>query len=198
MTDMELNDQFDESGLLISLQKGDRKAFEKLYFFYSKRLYGNILRMVKSTEAAEEILQELFQRVWERRKTIDATKSFKSYLFTIAKHLVYDFLHLQVKRRNLEAYLIETSSASYRHIDHEIAFKEAHAIIAKGIRRLPPQRRHVYVLCKIQGKSYEDVSRILGISTSTISDHIVKATKSIRFFYLSEQVCLLVCMLCLC
>src|SRR5690606_27031266 len=104
-----------------------------LYFFYSKKLYGNILKMVKSTEVAEEILQELFQRVWERRETLDATKSFKSYLFTIAKHLVYDFLHSQVKQRNLEAYLLKMSTASYPHIDHEIAFKEANSIIAKGI-----------------------------------------------------------------
>ncbi len=188
---MGVNNQFDEAGLLILLQKGDIKAFEKLYFFYSRKLYGNILKMVKSTEIAEEILQELFQRVWERRKNIDTTKSFKSYLFTIARHLVYDFLHLQVKQRGLEAHLVETSTSSYQHIDNEIEFKETNSIIANGIRRLPPQRRHVYVLCKIQGKSYEDVSRILGISTSTISDHIVKATKFIRSYYLSEQTCIL-------
>lgn len=192
MTNMEVNNPFDESRLLISLQKGDKKAFEKLYFFYSKKLYISIFKMVKSTEIAKEILQELFQRVWERHKTIDPTKSFKSYLFTIARHLVYDFLHSQVRQRGLETYLIEKSTSSYRHVDDEIAFKETHAIIASGIRQLPPQRRHVYVLCKIQGKSYEDVSRILGISTSTISDHIVKATKFIKSYYLSEHICLLI------
>ncbi len=184
---MTINDRLDETGLLISLRKGDAKAFEKLYFSYSKRLYGNILRMVKSSDVAEEILQELFQRVWERRETIDVSKSFKSYLFTIAKHLVYDFFHSQTKQRHVEAYLIEASTASYEHIDEEIALKETHSIIANGILQLPPQRRLVYKLCKIEGKSYEDVSDILGISTSTISDHIVKATKSLKAYYLSKH-----------
>jgi len=193
---MGVNNQFDESGLLISLQRGDIKAFEKLYFFYSRKLYRNILKVVKSPDIAEEILQELFQRVWEKRENIDATKSFKSYLFTIAKHLVYDFLHLKVKQRGMEAYLTEKSTAFYRHIDDEIAFKETNAIITKGIHQLPPQRRLVYRLCKIEGKSYEDVSRILGISTSTISDHIVKATKSLKTYYLSEQAYIFALMLC--
>ncbi|WP_257670388.1 RNA polymerase sigma factor [Parapedobacter tibetensis] len=184
---MAINDQLNESRLLISLQKGDAKAFEKLYFFYGKRLYGNVLKMVKSTDVTEEIIQELFQRIWERRETIDVTKSFKSYLFTIAKHLVYDFFHSQTKQRDIESYLIKESTSSYQHIDEEIAFKETHAILTNGILRLPPQRRLIYKLCKIEGKSYEDVSHMLGISTSTISDHIVKATKSLKAYYLSEH-----------
>ncbi len=193
---MGVNDQFDEPRLLISLQKGNIEAFEKLYYLYVKKLYGNILRMVKSTEAAEEILQELFQRVWERRETLDANKSFKSYLFTIARHLIYDFLHVQARQRGIEAHLVEKSTSLYQPIDDEMAFKETRALIAKGIRQLPPQRRRVYVLCKIKGKSYEDVSRILGISTSTISDHIVKATKSLKSLYLSEQAFLLALAIC--
>lgn len=184
---MHINDPHHESELLISLKKGDVSAFEKLYYIYSKRLYGNILKMVKSSDVAEEILQDLFQRVWEKRETIDLSKAFKSYLFTIAKHLVYDFFHLQTRQRNIEAYLIEKSTASYMHIDEEMAFKETHAIITNGILQLPPQRRLVYTLCKIEGKSYEDVSQTLGISISTISDHIVKATKSLKAYYRSEH-----------
>ncbi|MFC3198921.1 RNA polymerase sigma factor [Parapedobacter deserti] len=184
---MPVKTPFDEPSLLVSLQKGDVNAFERLYFFYSRRLWGNILKMVKSTDTTEEILQELFQRVWEKRESIDVTKSFKSYLFTIAKHLVYDFFHVQSKQRHLEHYLIESSTANYQHVDEEMAFKETQAIITNGIHQLPPQRRLVYLLCKIEGKSYEDVSRILGISVATISDHIVKANKSLKAHYLSEQ-----------
>ena len=184
---MQIDDQLHEAKLLLALKEGDVNAFEKLYFFYSKRLYGNILNMVKSTDVTEEILQDLFQRVWEKRETIDPSKAFKSYLFTIAKHLVYDFFHLQTRQRNVEAYLIERSTASYMHIDEEMALKETHTIITNGILQLPPQRRLVYTLCKIEGKSYEDVSQTLGISISTISDHIVKATKSLKAYYRSEH-----------
>ncbi|MFB2120942.1 RNA polymerase sigma factor [Parapedobacter sp. 2B3] len=176
-------DQLRERRLLMQLREGNVKAFEQLYFAYSKRLYGNIWKMVKSAEVAEEILQEVFQRVWERRTRIDVDKSFKSFLFTIAKHLVCDFFYQQTKRRDIEAYLVVTSSELYQHIDEELAYKESESILSKAIDQLPLQRRKVYTLCKIEGKSYEEAGKILGISTSTISDHIVKATKSLKLHY---------------
>ncbi len=177
------DDQLKEKRLLIQLRQGNVKAFEQLYFAYSKRLYGNILKMVKSTAVAEEILQEVFQRIWERRTNIDIGKSFKSFLFTIAKHLVCDFFYQQTKRRDVEAYLIGTSSELYQHIDEDLACKESETILSEAIDRLPLQRKKVYTLCKIEGRSYEEVGKILGISTSTISDHIVKATKSLKLHY---------------
>lgn len=172
------DDQLREKRLLIQLREGDVRAFEQLYFAYSKRLYGNILKMVKSAEMAEEILQEVFQRIWERRTSIDVDKSFKSFLFTIAKHLVCDFFYQQTKRRDIEAHLVIMSTELYQHIDEELDYKESETILSDAIAQLPPQRKMVYTLCKIEGKSYEEVGKILGISTSTISDHIVKATKS--------------------
>lgn len=184
---MDRDDQLREKRLLIQLREGDVKAFEQLYFAYSKRLYGNILKMVKSAEMAEEILQEVFQRIWERRASIDVDKSFKSFLFTIAKHLVCDFFYQQTKRRDIEAHLIIMSTELYQHIDEALDYKESETILSDAIAQLPPQRKMVYTLCKIEGKSYEEVGKILGISTSTISDHIVKATKSLKLRYMEAH-----------
>lgn len=184
---MDRDDQLRERRLLIQLREGEVKAFEQLYFVYSKRLYGNILKMVKSEEMAEEILQEVFQRIWERRTSIDGDKSFKSFLFTIAKNLVYDFFYQQTKRREIEAHLIIMSTELYQHIDEELNYKESETILSDAIAQLPPQRKMVYTLCKIEGKSYEEVGKILGISTSTISDHIVKATKSLKLRYMEAH-----------
>lgn len=193
---MSTNGEADEHELLLLMQKGDEKAFEALYFTYSKKLYGNILRMVKFPEIAEEILQEIFQRVWERRESLDAAQSFSAYLFTIAKHLVYDFFHRKTRQRHIEDYLIAVSSERYNNIDEDMALKEANAILEQAIHKLPPRRKRIYTLCKIEGKSYEEVSRLLGISPSTISDHIVKATKSIKAHYLTEKIISLLIVLC--
>lgn len=169
-----------EKQLVFLLKKGDEKAFESLYYMYSKAIYGNILRFVKSPAIAEELLQDLFQRVWEKHRSIDPKKSFKSFLFTIAKHLVYDFFRREVKRRDMEAYLIAVSSTSYNHITDTLATKETGWQLEHALDQLPPKRKLIFTLCKIEGKSYEEVSRLLGISTATISDHIVKATKSVK------------------
>src|SRR5690606_27766420 len=151
------------------------------------RLYAKVMKMVKLPEIAEELTQETFLSVWEFRHALESDKSFNAYIFTIARNLVYRFFNEQVRERGLEAALIARSTELYHPLDELIEFNESSQIIAKAIQTLPLQRRNVYTLCKIEGKSYQEVSKLLGISTSTISDHIVKATKFLRAYYLAEQ-----------
>jgi len=82
----------EEVQLLIALKSGDRSAFEKIYRGYSPRIFLNILKMVKSAEDAQEILQDVFVKVWEKRELIDPEQSFKSYLFQISRFTVYNFI----------------------------------------------------------------------------------------------------------
>ena len=177
-----------EKELLLLVREGDVKAFEDIYIKYSPRLYGNILKLVKSPGVAEELLQDVFQRVWEYRKNIDVHNSFKAYVFTIAKNLVCDYFNKALRRRIVERYLCAMEEGAIAKFQPQLEEKETQQLLEKAVRRLPPQRQLVYTLCKIEGKSYEDVSRTLGISVSTISDHIVKATKSIKAYYLSKDI----------
>lgn len=180
-----------EKELLSQVREGDVKAFEHIYNVYAGKLYGSIVRMVKSGAIAEEILQDIFQRIWEHRAGIDLSKSFKSYLFTIARNLVYDYFNHTSRDKLVEQYLSdkEKSSAGFMH---QLEQKESELLLERAVHQLPPQRKLVYTLCKIEGRSYEDVSKVLGISVSTISDHIVKATKSIKAYYLSRALLLLI------
>ncbi|MFT3705670.1 MAG: sigma-70 family RNA polymerase sigma factor [Agriterribacter sp.] len=176
-----------EIKLLSQVREGDVKAFECVYNMYSGRLYGNILKLVKSPLIAEELLQDIFQRVWEHRKNIDTTRSFKSYLFTIAKNLVCDYFNNASRQRLVDRYLQVQEEKQLMRVEHVLEEKESELILRNAVRQLPPQRKLVYTLCKIEGKSYEDVSKALNISVSTISDHIVKASKSIKAYYLSKD-----------
>lgn len=176
-----------DNELLINLQGGDEWAFDQLYKLYSKRIYGNIYKMVKSQEIAEELLQDVFQKVWDRKTTLNPEKSFRSYLFTISKHIVYDFLNKETRRQEIYQHLITVSSELYSHVEEDLYLKENSTIIKNAIEQLPPQRKLVFTMCKIEGKTYEEISNILGISTSTINDHIVKATKFIKGRYNAEQ-----------
>lgn len=175
-----------EKELLSQVREGDVKAFEYIYNNYSARLYGSIIKIVKSPTVAEELLQETFQRIWEHRRTIDNNRSFKSYVFTIARNLVYDYFNKASRQKLLERYLQSKEENAVVGFSHQLEEKESELLLENAVHQLPPQRKLVYTLCKIEGKSYEDVSKTLGISVSTISDHIVKATKSIRAYYLSR------------
>jgi len=86
-----LNSTQQEKDLLIELIYGNELAFEKIYRLYSPRLFGKLLKLVKSESQAQEILQDVFLKLWEHRKSIDPEKSFRSFLFKIAENKVYDF-----------------------------------------------------------------------------------------------------------
>lgn len=181
--------QYNENELLQQLRLGSDLAFEKIYKQYSTRLYGNLLKLVKSDAEAQEILQDVFLKIWKNRQGINIEKSFHSYLFKIAENNVYDFFRKAARDKKREAHLIAVAATGYVHFEETFLSKENTAILEKAIESLPPQRQQIFRLCKLEDKSYKEVSELLGISVSTISDHIVKATKTIRaYFKNNEQV----------
>jgi RNA polymerase sigma-70 factor (family 1) len=178
-----LNVSQQEKDILLELRKGNEQAFEKIYRVYRPRLFGKLMKLVKSQSYAEEILQAVFVKLWEHRKSIDPEKSFRSFLFKIAENSVYDFFRKAARNKHMASHLIALSAAVDDSINVVTSNDEQLEILNKAIEALPPQRKQVFRLCKLEGKSYKEVSEDLGISVSTISDHIVKATKSIRDYF---------------
>jgi RNA polymerase sigma-70 factor (family 1) len=173
-----------EKELVKLLKIGNSRAFEQLYHNYKVRIYGNLFKMVKNNEAAEELLQELFVKIWIGKEKLDPEQSFRSYLFKIAENLVYDFFRKAALNKKMEAYLVSVSTNPASPIEQHIYYKEGNYVLAKAIEQLPPKRKQVYILCKIEGKSYEEVSRLLGVSISTVNEHIVKASRVVRKYFL--------------
>jgi RNA polymerase sigma-70 factor (family 1) len=173
---------------LNGLQQGDQESFGRLYQLYSERLFVNLLKLVKHPETAEEILHDIFIQVWEKRNTIEIHTSIRAYLFRIGENKVYDFYRKVRRDKLLYAHVKAAASEQYTHIEESLLFRENEQLLQAAVAALPPQRRQVFELCKLQGKTYEQVSNLLGISTSTVNDHIVKATRSIRqYFYARDN-----------
>lgn len=182
-TDYTLLSSEQEKDIVSELREGNEHAFEKIYHLYSPRLYGKLVKLVKSDSHAQEILQDVFLKLWEYKKSIDPEKSFRSFLFKIAENKVYDFFRKAARDKTLELELIASCSANFNMIEEYTPVEENLIILQKAIEMLPPQRQQVFRLCKLEGKSYKEVSELLGISVSTISDHIVKGTKFIRDYF---------------
>lgn len=169
-----------EKELVILLTKDSEAAFEKLYNLYSGRLFGYLFKFVKSENFAREILQNSFVKIWNSRHHIDPEQSFSAYLFRIAENLIYDFFRKAARDKKLQKELIGISAVQYNYVEDALCSKENARLLQHVIDALPPKRRQVFQLIKIEERSYEEVSGLLNISTSTISDHIVKATKFVR------------------
>lgn len=182
-----MKENFQESGLLARLQGGDKEAFTQLYALYSEQLFMNLLRLVRSEEIAEELLQDIFVLIWEKRQMIDIQHSFRSYLFRISENKVADMFRKFHRDKKLHDQILRIASEQYNSSEDELLSNENIEFVKKAIDSLPPQRKQIFELCKLQGKSYKEVSDLLGISTSTVNDHIVKATKAIRDFLYTNK-----------
>lgn len=176
-----INENFDDELRQLSLLKnGDRDAFDAVYKFYSNPIYSRILSMVKLPEVTDELVQDIFLKVWEKRNDINETLSFQAWLYKIAENMVYDYyrrLALDVKMRS---HMLETYAELYNETEDYILNKERVQLLNKALDQLPPQRQLIFKLCRIEGKSYEEAASLLNISTSTVSNQLVKATKNVK------------------
>lgn len=177
---------WNEQDVLIQLKAGEELAFGKLYAHYSEMIYGRLLRLLKDQDMADELIQELFLKVWEKREQINSSQSFKSYLYTIAENLVYDHFRKVARDKKLQEKFRLITTELYTHTEEDLLSKENREMIDKAIATLPPQRKTAFVLCKMEGKSYEEAAAIMGVSASTVSNHLVKATMTVRA-YLSKS-----------
>ncbi len=177
----------DEKELLIQLREGSCQALDYFYHQYSLRIYRKLLKMVRVEVIAEELMQDVFVRIWDKRHGIDPDQSFKSYLYTIAQNLVYDLYRKVAREEKLQGIIKSANSELYMHVEEDLFLKETSEMLNKAINNLPSQQKLVFTLCKLEGKSYEDASVALGISTSTINGHIVKATRSVKGYMFKEQ-----------
>lgn len=178
-----------DTNVLTLLKAGDKTAFETLYLAYSNNLYAKILSMTKIPDVADELLQDIFLKVWEKRTTIKEELSFKAWIYKIAENSVYDHYRKLARDKKMQDYLLKTFAELYNHTEDYILNKERATILDKALSRLPEQRKIIFKLCRLEEKSYQEVAEILNISTSTVSNQLVKATKNIKdyvFFHSRE------------
>jgi len=171
-----------EEELLISLRQGSESAFTKLYHHYSLPLYYNILSLVKDGHTAEELVQEVFTKIWKRRAAIIIEKSFSAYLFVMARNKVFDFFQQVTRDQALYARIKDIASEQYDQIEQALFARENADLLRKAIATLPPQRRRAFELCKIEGLTYRQASEEMGVSLSTLKDHMINAFDSIRLY----------------
>jgi len=175
--------QQEEQDLLLLLKAGDQQAFEKLYQVYSVRLLQRLLRLLKDRNLAKELLQDVFLKVWERRGTIDPLHSIKPYLYRIAENLVMDYFRRAATDRKVMDHLIQVSTELYDQIQDELDTNTLNQTLKEAIDQLPEQRKAIFIQCKLEGRSYEEVAKEMGISRGTVNDHMVKSMRFLRKYF---------------
>ncbi len=169
-----------DSILIRQLRKGNHLAFNQLYTKYFSKLYGFSRQITGNKEDAEEIVQEVFVKIWEIRNTLDPGKNFANLLFTISKHKIYNKARQRVYNQAYQNYIQTHVDISNEITGLEIAQKETQTLINQAIAHLPERRREVFILSKVEGFSNKEIADKLNTSLSNIENHINKALKTVR------------------
>ncbi|MDD2797775.1 MAG: RNA polymerase sigma-70 factor [Bacteroidales bacterium] len=167
--------------LLERLKKGDAACFEILYSKYSGKLYNYILSISKGDfYVAEEIVQNVFIKIWEIRQHIDTEGSFSSFVFTVGKNLYLNVLKSRLQGFLYHDYVMEHASELENSVEQEVEFKMLEEQINTLIEQLPPARRKVYILSRIKHLPNREIAEMLQISENTVESQLTKATQFMR------------------
>lgn len=172
---------YDEKELLKRVAEGEELAFRKLFDLYKERFYAVALKMTRSDEVAEDIVQDIFMNIWKKREDLADIDNPSSYFFTAVYRRVYH----HYRKIALEKKLLQAASPKKESVnttDEMVLAHESNELISRAIIKLPPQQQLVFKLTKQEGLSREDVARQLHISPNTVKNHLADALKSIRAF----------------
>ena len=168
--------------LLTQVKEGSEKSFQLLFDSYSPPIYAYCLSLVKNKYYAEEIVQDVFIKVWVKRETLNPELSFKSYLFTITKNASFNFLKKAAKDIKLREEVFYLSQKSYAQKVGHIQETDIEKVKQQLIDLLPPKRKQIFEMSRNENKSYLDISEELGISMNTVKSQMNKALKTIRSY----------------
>ncbi|MFL9484193.1 RNA polymerase sigma factor [Chitinophagaceae bacterium LWZ2-11] len=169
-----------ETDLLLQIIKGDTEAYTEVYELYKDKIYAFAFTLTKSKDIAEEIVQDVFLKLWEKRTQIDADKSFTEYIKKITYHQVIDFFRKVKRDRGLQQKLEKNIQALRNANEDELIGKELHILYKKAIEQLPPQKKKVYLLGREGVLKYEEIAAEMGLSKNTVKNHMSEAIQLIR------------------
>ena len=170
--------------LFIKLAEGDEAAFRSLFDAYRLPFFSAAFKLTRSSDLAEEIVQEIFVALWEKRKMVGAAKNPLGYFVTMLHNRIYSHLRSIITERNvLEKIKDHHSSEEENPVEELLLAKEHRELLQRVIGQLPPQQQLVYRLAKQEGLSREEIAEKLGISVNTVRNHLAAAVEFIRTYF---------------
>ena len=166
--------------LVKALKKGDIPAFEEIYKSYNKRIYSISLKLLKSNEDAENIVQEVFLKLWRKREDLKEHSNFDAYLFTIAYNTIRDQFSKSSRERQNQDEFTRSIQPVDDSTNAEIEYHSLLESVKKAVNKLPPRQKTVYLLNMNDGLTCDEISKKLGISERTVEVHLQKAKSHIK------------------
>ncbi len=172
--------EFSDQELIRLLKLADHAAFNEIYNRYSPKVYYQVNQMLRDEDAAKDIIQELFVKIWDRAFNIKSDAQLGGYLYIAARNLVFKYIEKGTLQNDyiasLSAFSKELNETELKEFDE----RDLYIAIDLEIAKLPEKMRQVFELSRKENLSYHQISVQLGISEHTVRNQISNAMKILR------------------
>jgi RNA polymerase sigma-70 factor (family 1) len=170
----------DDRVLFCQIASDNEQAFQEVFTRYRSRLVSYLMRIAKSPEAAKELTQEIFLKLWINRKILASIESPQHYLFVIAKNKAIDYLRKVSLDSRMRQHLWQSIDENRNFAEEEAFTKETARRINEAIDKLSVQKQTVFRLSRSEGLTHDQIAMHLSISKNTVKNHIVATLKFIK------------------
>lgn len=168
----------EDCGLVCRLHNDDIKAFDRLYQKYHQAVYRNIFKLTKDDDVSRDILQDVFITLWEKRSGIKPDQSVSGWLFVLSFNRSVSYLRQKLKENVVVNNLRFTETEPDN--DHISIINDQYYLLYEAINKLSPQKKKVFTLCKLEGRTYEEAAEKLNISKHTVKEYLGNALVSVK------------------
>jgi len=175
-----LNGILDSELLNLLINEDDKFAFSELYNRYWDKLFGAAYKRLRTVEAAEEIVQDIFTDIWSRRKELNIKSELPVYLYSAVKYQVINYIHKQAIQHSFQVKSTGILTELDNSTEETIIANDLRNRIEEDVQLLPDRCREVYQLSRNQSQSNKDIAAQLSISEKTVENQITKALKRLR------------------
>lgn len=162
--------------IVLSIERGNKDAFSLFYNFYWKRVYHFMSLYIKNESEIEDLIQDVFIKVWENRGELDAEKDPSNYLFILSRNTILNFLRKKNNsRKYTEIILNGIENYTKYNIDDDVEIKELELELSRLIDQLPERQREVFRLSRHKHYTQAQIADKMNISVKTVENHMTRA-----------------------
>jgi RNA polymerase sigma-70 factor (family 1) len=173
---------YDEKVLFNRISDGDEAAFKIVFDLYKSKLYRYIFFISKSEVVAEELVHDVFLKLWTQQQLLIGVENPATYIYTIARNKAMDHLRKVARDKKLLDNVWNAIGEIHNETQEIIEANESDRLIKQAINGLTPQKQLIYQLSRDEGLNHEQIAEKLNISKSTVNNHLVESLKQIKAF----------------
>lgn len=182
----DIKQDMDERQLIELLKEGDPISFEILFQQYYVRFHNFVRNLIKDTQSAEDIVQNVFMKVWINRSQLRPDQSIHNWIYVLTKHEVLNHIRDRKIYLQVEKLLIPDSS-QFSAVEDMLQIRELDSRVREFVASMPEQRRRVFMMSRYRGLGNKEIAQMLGLSVRTVDRHINLALTSLRKEFLDKK-----------